>query len=97
MPLAVGVVGTSTSFQFGGSSPSRFLTNQSLRLRVLNAPPAPWFAPGTTTSSNVLFALISALTTCIVDDGSTLVSSSGTTSISLPLSLDALSTFDEAA
>ena len=35
----------------------------------------------------ILFALISALTTCIVDDGSTFVSSSPTTSSSLPCSL----------
>ncbi len=84
-------------FQSGGSTPSRLCTKKSKRLRSPYTPPEVWSAPGITSRSNCLFALISAFTTCMVEDGSTFVSSSPTTSSSLPCSLYALSTFDEAA
>ncbi len=57
----------------------------------------PWLAPGTTTSSKSLSALMSASTSLMVDSGGTFVSISPTIKSSLPFNRWALSIFDEAA
>src|SRR5919108_1065266 len=61
------------------------------------SPPRPALCspPGMTSRSKFLLASINALTTCIVDEGSTLVSSSPTTSSTFPCKRHAWSTFDE--
>ena len=57
-------------------------------------PGAGWPAPGTTTNSKSLLALINAFTTCIVLAGSTLRSISPTINSSLPCRFFAIVTFD---
>ena len=86
----------------GGSAPCKLWTKKSHIFRSPYAAlgprrPPPCSSPGITSRSNVLFALISAFTTCMVDDGSTLVSSSGSTSRSLPCSLCAWTTLELAS
>ena len=61
------------------------------------APPMPWPAPGTTSRSKSLPALISASARRSVDSGGTFVSSSPTISSSLPRSRWALSMFEHSA
>ena len=50
-----------------------------------------------TSMSKLLFALMSAFTTCMLDDGSTFVSSSPQTSSSFPCSLPAFTMFELAS
>src|ERR1022692_472667 len=81
----------------GGSTPNKLCTKKSNVRRWPKRPPAPWSPPGTTSKSNFLLAFINAFTTCIVEDGSTLVSNSGTTNCNLPFKRYALSTFEDSA
>ena len=71
-------------FQAGGSTPRMCLTKKSLRFLTPNEPPDPWSAPGTTMKSKSFPASMRAFTTCMVEDGSTLVSISGTRRKSFP-------------
>src|SRR5262245_33560084 len=105
-PYGIGSAGKSKSFaaasvtpefQSGGVTPSSERTKKSLRLRVPSGPVAPWPPLGTTSSSKSLPARIKASTTCMVDDGSTLVSISPTARNSLPFRFFACVTFELAS
>src|SRR5262245_46171242 len=84
-------------FQSGGFTPSSQRTKKSLRRRIPSEPVAPWPPFGTKSRAKSLPAAISALATCSVDDGSTLVSSSPTVRYRWPFRFFAAVTFELAS
>src|SRR5204863_2199049 len=66
--LGAPAITTPIAFRSGGSTPSRWCTKKSQRFRSPYSPPDVWSAPGMTSRSNDFFALMSAFTTCMVDD-----------------------------
>src|SRR5580658_38555 len=86
---------SSIAFQAGVGWLRRLRTKKSISLRWPYLPPAPCPPPGTTSRSKSLLALMSRSTTWSVEDGSTFLSISPITSISLPFNRHALSTFDD--